>query len=136
MEEKYMEEALKQAEIAFANDDVPVGAIIVKDNEIIARAYNKKEETKDATDHAEIIAIKEACKHLDDWRLNGCIMYVTLEPCAMCMGAIQQSRISKVIYGTKNIKDIGNQVPDITGKVLENDCAQILKIFFQNQRNL
>lgn len=135
MDEKFMQEALKQARIASLNGDVPVGAVIVKNNEIIACAYNMREKTKDVTDHAEIIAIKNACKHLNDWRLNGCVMYVTLEPCTMCMGAIQQSRIDRVVYGTKNVNEIGSKMPEITSNILENDCASILKIFFQNRRN-
>jgi len=134
MEEKFMRAALKQAQIAFNKGDVPVGAVIVKDSKIIAKAYNRREQTNDSTDHAEIIAIKKACKHLKDWRLNGCVMYVTLEPCSMCMGAIQQSRITKVVYGTENTNDSENQMPFISGPILENDCAQLLKTFFQNRR--
>ncbi|MFA5407545.1 MAG: nucleoside deaminase [Bacilli bacterium] len=135
MNEKYMKLALEQAEIALLNGDVPVGAIIVKGNEIIARAYNKKEKNRDATDHAEIIAIREACRYLKDWRLNGCIMYVTLEPCPMCLGAIQQSRIEKIVFGTKNTKDIDNQFVDAEGSILDIECSKLLKSFFQNRRN-
>ncbi|MDD2202787.1 MAG: nucleoside deaminase [Bacilli bacterium] len=134
MEERFMKVALKQAEIAFSKGDVPVGAIIVKDNKIIAKAYNKKENTNNVTDHAEIIAIKKACKRLNDWRLNECVMYVTLEPCSMCMGAIQQSRIVKVIYGAKNTNEIDCQKPTIYGEVLENECAEMLRDFFQSKR--
>jgi tRNA(adenine34) deaminase len=134
MEEQFMKVALKQAQIAFDKGDVPVGAVIVKNNKIIAKAYNRKEKTNDSTDHAEIIAIKKACKRLKDWRLNDCVMYVTLQPCPMCEGAIHQSRISKVIYGTKNTNDIENQTKIENGTVLECECAQILKIFFQNKR--
>lgn len=134
MEEEFMKAALKQAQIAFAKGDVPVGAIIVKDGKIIAKAYNKREHTNDSTDHAEIIAIKKACKRIKDWRLNDCIMYVTLEPCSMCMGAIQQSRITKVVYGTKNTNDTESQIPIINGPTLEKECAQLLKTFFQNRR--
>lgn len=134
MEEKFMRVALKQAQIAFEKGDVPVGAVIVKDGRIIAKAYNKREQTNDSTDHAEIIAIKKACKHLNDWRLNNCIMYVTLEPCSMCMGAIQHSRIEKVVYGTKNTNDYENKMSIIRGPILETECAQLLKTFFQNRR--
>lgn len=136
MEKKYMKEAIKQARKAFKYNDVPVGAVIIKDDKIIAKAYNKREKTKDVTDHAEIIAIRKACRVLNDWRLNGCVMYVTLKPCAMCMGAIQQSRISKVVYGANNIKESHVlNMPSVT-MVSENECAELLKNFFQKQRNL
>ena len=134
MEEKYMKAALVQAEKAFVMGDVPVGAVIVKDDQIIACAYNRKEETKDVTDHAEIIAIREACRCLNDWRLNGCTMYVTLEPCSMCMGAIEQARLDKVVFGTANIKDYKERTVDVVGNVLDNECSKIIKTFFQNQR--
>lgn len=135
MDEIFMKEALIEAQKAFDKEDVPVGAIIVKDNQIIARAYNKREEAKDVTAHAEIIAIRQACKHISDWRLNGCTIYVTLEPCSMCLGAIQQSRIDKVIYGTKNVKEINYKSIEIVGGILEQECSDILKTFFQNRRN-
>ena len=135
MEDNFMREALQEAQKAFDNKDVPVGAVIVKDNEIIARAYNRREETKDVTDHAEIIAIRAACKYLNDWRLNGCIMYVTLEPCSMCLGAIKQSRIDKVIYGTNNVNETNSKSVETCGGVLEQECSDILKTFFQNRRN-
>lgn len=135
MDEKYMKIALKMAELAYIDGDVPVGAIIIKDNKIIAKAYNKREKTKNITDHAELIAIKKACKKIGDWRLNGCTMYVTLEPCAMCKGAISQSRIDKVIYGTANIRESENKLVNITGGILEQECSKILKNFFQNRRN-
>ena len=101
----FINQAYKQAMNAFKKDEVPVGAIIVKDNKIIARAYNKKESLKDPTAHAEIIAIKKACKKLNSWHLDDCVMYVTLEPCAMCAGAIIQARIKKVVYGAKSYQD-------------------------------
>lgn len=102
----YMKVALEEAENAFKKGEIPVGAIIVKDNLIIGRGHNLKETRKDPTQHAEIIAIKEACDNIGDWRLSGCEMYVTLEPCPMCIGAILQSRISKLHIGTFN-KDMG-----------------------------
>lgn len=102
----YMQIALEQAEIAFKYGEVPVGAVIVKDNKIIGIGHNSKETSKDVTKHAEINAIREASKSLNDWRLNGCDMYVTLEPCPMCAGAILQSRISRLFIGTFN-KDMG-----------------------------
>ena len=102
----YMQIAVEQAEIAFKYGEVPVGAVIVKDNKIIGLGHNSKETSKDVTNHAEINAIREASKSLNDWRLNGCDMYVTLEPCPMCAGAILQSRISRLFIGTFN-KDMG-----------------------------
>ena len=99
MKEKFMKEALKEAKKAYNKLEVPVGAIIVKDGKIIARAYNQKENKKDTTNHAEILAIKKASKKLESWRLLDCDMYVTLEPCSMCAGALIQSRIRKVYIG-------------------------------------
>ena len=104
MQEKYMKEALKQAQKAYDINEVPVGAIIVKDDKIIARAYNLKETKQDTTKHAEIIAIQKASKKLNAWRLTDCEMYVTLEPCSMCAGAIIQARIKKVYIGTMDSK--------------------------------
>ena len=98
--EKFMKEALKEARKAFQKDEVPIGAVIVKDGKIIARAHNLRETKKRATAHAEILAIEKACKKLEAWRLEGCDMYVTVEPCAMCAGAIINSRIKKVYIGT------------------------------------
>ena len=102
--EKFMKEALKEAKKAYAIEEVPVGAVIVKDGKIIARAYNKKETKKTATSHAEILAIEKACKKLDSWRLTDCEMYVTLEPCSMCAGALINSRIKKLYIGTQDEK--------------------------------
>ncbi len=102
--EDFMKEALKEAEKAYKKLEVPVGAVIVKDGKIIAKAYNQKEEKKSPTKHAEIIAIEKACKKLDNWRLNGCEMFVTLEPCPMCAGAIINSRIDKLYIGAKEEK--------------------------------
>ena len=135
MNEEYMIEALKQAKIAFRKGDVPVGAIIVKDSKIIARAYNKREEKKDVTYHAEILAIQKACKHIKDWRLSGCVMYITLEPCAMCMGAIKQSRIEKVIYGAVSKNEAETPLEVVRSDKLGEECTQLLKTFFQNVRN-
>ena len=104
MKEKFMKEALKQAQKAYDKLEVPVGAVIVKDGKIIARAYNQKEEKNDTTNHAEILAIKKASKKLESWRLLDCDMYVTLEPCSMCAGALIQSRIRKVYIGASDEK--------------------------------
>ncbi|MDC0803952.1 nucleoside deaminase, partial [Clostridium paraputrificum] len=102
----FMKYALIEAEKAMEAEEIPVGAIVVKDGIIIGRGYNQKEKKSNPTEHAEIIAIREACSNIGDWRLNGCEMYVTLEPCPMCAGAILQSRISRLYIGTFN-KDMG-----------------------------
>ncbi len=141
--EMYMREALKQARRAFKKLEVPVGAIIVKDNNIIARAYNEKETKKDTTKHAEIIAIQRASKKLKSWRLNDCEMYVTLEPCSMCAGALIQSRIKKIYIGTMDLKtgscgSVLNLFEDYTFNhrveveynVCHDECESILKDFF------
>ena len=138
--------ALEEAEKAREKGEVPVGAVIVKDGEIIARAHNLKETLKDPTAHAEILAIREACNKLNNWRLNGCEMYVTLEPCPMCAGAIIQSRLSKIYIGTfddtpcaagsvVNIIQIHN-VNYFLEVVWENDekCSKILTKFFKDRR--
>ena len=131
----YMKAAIKQAKIAYDKGDVPVGAIIVKDNKIIARAYNKKAITNDPINHAEIIAIKKACKLIGNWRLNGCTIYVTLEPCPMCMGAIEQARIDCIVFGAKREKSNNTEKATIFGGTLEEECSEVLKKFFQNVRN-
>lgn len=147
-EEKYMKLALLQAKKAYDKLEVPVGCIIVKDNKVIARAYNQKETKLDSTMHAEIIAIKKACKKLGTWRLNGCEMYVTLEPCSMCAGAIIQSRIDKLYIGTMDEKTgscgsvfnlfedytFNHRVEVITG-IRKDECEKILKDFFKMLRN-
>ena len=104
--EKYMKEALKEAQKAYKKLEIPVGAVIVKDGKIIAKAHNIKEQKKDTTKHAEIIAIQKASKKLNTWRLNDCEMYVTLEPCAMCMAAIELCRLKKIYFFVKKDKEI------------------------------
>lgn len=146
IDEKFMKQALIEAKKAFEKDEVPVGAVIVKDGKIIARAHNVKEMKQDTTNHAEILAIKKASKKLGSWRLLDCIMYVTLEPCAMCAGAIIQSRIKKVVYGTADEKtgaagsvldlfsyDFNHKV-EIQKYVLKDECTKILKDFFKKIR--
>lgn len=140
--EKYMKAALSQAKRAAAKGEVPVGAVIVRDGEIIARAYNTRETDKNALCHAEIKAIRKACKKLGGWRLTRCEMYVTLEPCPMCAGAIVNSRIVSVIYGASDKKagafgtlfDMNtfglNHKPEIVGGVMEEECAALLSDFF------
>ncbi len=141
--DKYMLEALKEANKAFKAGEVPIGAIIVKNNKIIARAYNKKESSNLATSHAEILAINKACKKINNWRLIDCTLYVTVEPCLMCCGAIIQSRIKKVVYGTPNeyygaVESIDNALKnynvEIESGILQNKCSYILKEFFKKRR--
>ena len=147
MEEKYMKEALKEAKKAYDKLEIPVGAVIVKNGEIIARAHNVKEAKKDTTKHAEIIAIQKASKKLDSWRLNDCEMYVTLEPCAMCAGALIQSRMKKVYIGTMDEKTGAcgsvlnlledykfNHMVDIEKEICKEECEKILKDFFRELR--
>ena len=136
MNEYYMKIALKQAKKALKYNEVPVGAIIVKDNKIISQAYNKREKTHDVTKHAEIIAISKACRKLKNWRLEGCTIYITMEPCMMCCGAIEQSRISKVVYGAAN-ENFGNikniHVKNIS-QACEKECRELVSEFFKNKR--
>lgn len=141
MKEKFMNEAIKEAEKAIKLNEIPVGVVIVLNNKIIARGYNQKEISQNSLMHAEIIAINKACKKLKSWRLNDCKMYVTLEPCNMCMGAIVESRISKIYYGIDNLKShklnmkiIGNNNIDMEGGVLEKECKTLLDDFFKNMR--
>lgn len=145
--EKWMKEAIKQAKKAAQKDEVPIGCVIVKDDQIIARAYNKREMKQCSTAHAEILAIEKACKKLGSWRLEDCDLYVTLEPCPMCSGAIIQSRIRNVIFGAydpkggcmgsnMNINDVRgfNHYPDIEGGILQDECSHLLKEFFKAKR--
>ena len=144
--ERYMTRCLELAEQAAALGEIPVGALVVKDGEIIGEGYNRRELDRDATAHAEMLAIRSACSHLNAWRLEGCTLFVTLEPCPMCTGAILQSRISTVVFGAFDEKagccgslcalpDEGFESrPAIYGGVLEAECAGILKIFFENLR--
>ena len=147
--EKYMKEALKEAQKAYKKLEIPVGAVIVKDGKIIAKAHNIKEKEKDTTKHAEIIAIQKASKKLNTWRLNDCEMYVTLEPCSMCAGAIIQARLKKVYIGTMDektgacgsvlnlLKDykFNHEVQIETG-LLEENCKKILQDFFKELRKI
>ena len=146
--EQYMREALKQAKKAYEKEEIPVGAIIVKNHKIIARAYNQKEYKLDTTKHAEILAIQKASQKLHSWRLKDCEMYVTLEPCSMCAGALIQSRIKKIYIGTMDSKTgacgsilnllndypFNHQVEVETG-ILQQECENILKQFFKELRN-
>ena len=149
MQEYFMQEALKEARKAYKKLEIPVGAIIVKDNKIIAKAHNMKEEKKDTTKHAEIIAIQRASKKLNNWRLNDCELYVTLEPCSMCAGAIIQARIKKVFIGAMDQRagacgsvlnlfedyKFNHDVEYETG-VLKDECEKLLKDFFKELRKI
>ena len=142
--EKFMKEALKEAQKAYNKEEVPVGAVIVKDNKIIARAHNLRETSFNAVSHAEILAIQKACKKLGSWRLTECDMYVTLEPCSMCAGALINSRIRKLYIGTNDpktgacgsklnlLEDIEfNHTIAIERDVMQKECETILKDFFK-----
>ena len=145
--EYYMGEALKEAKRAYKKLEIPVGAIIVKDGVIIAKAHNLKEMKFDATQHAEINVIKKASKKMGTWRLTGCEMYVTLEPCSMCAGALIQSRIDKLYIGTMDDKtgDCGsvldllkdykfNHIVKVEKGICEKECKELLKSFFKELR--
>ena len=146
IDEIFMEEAIKLALEAAERDEVPVGAICVRDGKIISMASNTREESKCATHHAEILAIEAACRALGGWRLPGVTLYVTMEPCVMCGGAIINSRIERVVYGAKDhrfgafgsaldINEAGlNHKPEVVGGVLGDRCAEILSSYFKNKR--
>lgn len=149
MQEKFMWQAIKEAQKAYSLGEVPVGAIIVKDNKIVARAYNRKETGKDTTKHAEILAIQKASKKLETWRLLNCEMYVTLEPCSMCAGAMIQSRLKKVYIGAMDPKTGAcgsvlnllqdykfNHQVEVESGVLEMECEELLKQFFKELRQI
>lgn len=144
---KFMQEALAEARKCFLHDDVPVGCVIVKNDEIIARAYNTRIKNKNTICHCEITAISKACEVLGDWRLDDCIMYVTLEPCPMCAGAIVQARMKKVVIGTKNKKagccgsvinllqnEGFNHRVDVEYDIMQKECSNILVDFFRELR--
>lgn len=142
-DEKYMIEALKEAKKAYKKKEVPIGAIIVRNDKIIARAYNRKEKTQVAIQHAEILAIIKACKKMKNWRLLDCTLYVTVEPCMMCCGAVIQSRIKKIVYGTKNdnfgsvesVDSLLNKYNiEIKNGILEEKCKKIITEFFNKKR--
>ena len=147
MDQRYMREALKQAKKADKIDEVPIGCVIVYEDRIIARAYNRRNTDKNTLAHAELLAIKKASKVLGDWRLEDCTMYITLEPCQMCAGAIVQARIKRVVVGSMNPKagcagsvlnllqmnQFNHQVELETG-VMEEECSRMLKEFFKRLR--
>ena len=149
MDERYMKEAIKQAKKAAKIGEVPIGCVIVYENKIIARGYNKRNTKKNTLAHAEIIAMNKASKIVGDWRLEGCTMYVTLEPCQMCAGAIVQSRMDRVVVGTMNKKagccgsvlnllnmeEFNHQV-GLTIGVLEEECSYVISEFFRDLRKM
>ena len=145
--ETYMLEALKEAEQAALEDEVPIGCVIVKNDNIIARAHNQRDKSNNPIGHAEVLAIEQASKVLNDWQLVDTELYVTIEPCIMCAGAIIQSRIGKVIYGAPDLKGgaFGSSInvmdakninhrPEIIGGVLEEKCTAIIKNYFKSKR--
>lgn len=147
MKEKYMRLALKQAKKALEQDEVPIGAVIVKDGKVIASGYNKTEKTQIALKHAEVVAIEKACKKLKSWRLDDCEIYITVEPCAMCAGAIANARIKKVYFGASEPKsgcaeskypiltDNGlNHVTEFEGGILGEECSKLLSGYFKAKR--
>lgn len=144
---KYMREAIKQAKKAYVLEEVPIGCVIVHEGKIIGRGYNRRTTDKNPLAHAEITAIRKASKKLNDWRLENCTMYVTLEPCQMCSGAIVQARIKRVVVGCMNpkagcagsilnmldMKEFNHQV-ELTNGVLEEECSIMMKEFFKELR--
>lgn len=145
MDNKYMKAALKCAQKAFDEGEVPIGAVVVADGKIIARGHNRRTKRQIATAHAEIEAIEKACKKLKSWRIPECELYVTLEPCPMCMGAVLNSRIKKVYFGAPEDKgrsltqqianaNLLNHVVEVQGGVMEEECKKILSDFFSTMR--
>jgi tRNA(adenine34) deaminase len=142
-----MRMALDEASIAYNEGEVPVGAVLVKDGKVISKAHNQREDSKDPTGHAEIIALKHGSSEEDNWRLTGFTLYVTKEPCIMCAGAMVNARLGRLVYGCKDDKGgavgslynilsdkrLNHQVEVVSG-VLEEECSEILKRFFQNRR--
>lgn len=144
--EAWMHQALQEAEDAASIGEVPVGAVIVKDDRVLSAAHNLRETSKNAIAHAEVLAIAHACKNLGSWRLSGCTLYVTLEPCPMCAGAIINARIDQVVFGAYDKKagccgtlvnlfeESFNHKPIYTGGILEQECAALLRNFFSKLR--
>lgn len=146
-QEKFMREAIRQAKKAYLLEEVPIGCVIVHDGKIIARGYNRRNTDKNTLAHAEITAIRKAAKKLGDWRLEGCTMYVTLEPCQMCAGAMMQARLTEAVIGCMNPKagcagsvlnilemDGFNHKVQVTRGVLEEECSQMMSQFFRELR--
>lgn len=147
LHQDWMQVALRQAQMAFEQGEVPIGAVIVHNGQVIAAAHNEREQNNDPTAHAEILVIQRAAKVLESWRLMDTTLYVTLEPCPMCAGAIMQSRIKQLVYGAMDIKGgatgsvmnvldytLWNHRVDVVAGVLEDECKDILKLFFKKLR--
>ena len=145
-DEKYMKEAIRQAKKAAAIGEVPIGCIIVYEDKIIGRGYNRRMVDHTVLAHAEILAMKKACKKMGDWRLEGCTMYITLEPCPMCAGAILNARVRRVFYGARDramgacggvlnlfMEDFPHH-PQLVGGILAEDCQTVLSAFFKELR--
>lgn len=148
-DEKYMKEAIRQAKKAYKIGEVPIGCVIVYEDQIIARGYNRRTIDKNTLAHAELAAIRKASRKMDDWRLEGCTMYVTLEPCQMCAGAIVQSRMDRVVVGCMNPKagcagsilnllnvEAFNHQVELTTGVLQEECSMMMKQFFKELREM
>lgn len=145
--EQFMLEALEQAKLSAELDEAPIGAVVVKGGEVIARAHNTRNSSRNAVEHAELVAIQLACSKLNDWRLTGCDLYVTLEPCVMCLGACYNARISNVYFGAYDVSGKGcvqlsemigrtlNHELSICGGVLSDECSQILTDYFKSKRS-
>ena len=146
-DEHFMRLALREAERALEHDDVPIGAVVVHDGEVIATGHNERELRQDPTAHAELLALREAARRLGIWRILESVLYVTLEPCAMCAGAIVLGRVTRVVYGTADPKAgaaggvldvLGeprfNHRPVVAGGLLQEDCAALLTVFFASRR--
>ena len=145
--ELFMKKALQQAKVALSHDEVPIGAVVVHNGKVIARAHNVRNATRNAINHAEMLAIQKACKKLGDWRLNECDLYVTLEPCLMCTGACYNARLGNVYFGAYDLNGGGatsvvnetrnntlNHNLNMTGGILQQQCSQILKDYFHSKR--
>ncbi len=147
-DEHFMQAALREAERAFENEEVPIGAVVVHNNRIVGRGYNMIEKIQDATAHAEVIAIGAAAKEVGSWRLHECTLFVTLEPCLMCLGASLQSRVQRIVFGasdsrfgavsTHDYKDSAEEAyrrwPEVTEGVLADECREIIQTFFRKIR--
>lgn len=147
MDEKFMQDAIKLAKKADEIGEVPIGCVIVKDGKIIAKGYNQREKKMLASAHAEMLAINTACKKVNNWRLSDCTLYVTLEPCPMCAGAMINARIGRIVYGAKNPQSgacgtklslpqmsLLNHTPEISDGVMEKECADLMHTFFKRVR--
>lgn len=146
-DDHYMRMALREARMAYEEGEVPIGCVIVKDGKVIGKGHNRMEGLKDCTAHAEILALGAASGAVDNWRLDGCVLYATLEPCPMCAGAILNGRVAKVVYGSKD-KRLGalgsaynilegnplNRQVEVVGEVLGEECLELVKSFFQDLR--